>query len=364
VRICFIAPGPGPQINNIISFFLQEGHEISLIINGEDNIPGVKVYDMSYKRRKRLISFLQQVKFVKNVIRDARPDIVHSNFLTGCGYLGVFSGFHPHVVSLWGSDILVIPRHSLKNRILTKYTLSKADLITGNSEQILQEAVQLGADNRKIRKCRNPVRLDVFRPDLNTDSLRQNLNIENRKVILSNRAFYPLYNLDIVVKAIPLILKERKDVVFVFANSGSGEEKIKRLVRELKIEEAARFIGKIDNKEMAYYLCASNAFVSVPSSDSGPVSLYEAMACGIPPVVSNVSAVCERVKDGVNGYVVPVKDYISLSRAVLKILEGGDIINKFRERNFELVKREADYRTEMTKLKQYYLELIDKSFLK
>src|SRR5687768_15134266 len=51
------------------------------------------------------VRFLRSLIALRRVIREFRPDILHSHFLTNYTYLGHLSRFHPHIATAWGSDV-------------------------------------------------------------------------------------------------------------------------------------------------------------------------------------------------------------------------------------------------------------------
>ena len=81
------------------------------------------------------------------------------------------------------------------------------------------------------------------------------------------------------------------------------------------------FLGKIDYIDLPkYFNNNADLFISISSNDSAPMSLLEAMACGVPPVIADHTAVNELVKDGWNGYVVPQRDPKATAQAIIKLL--------------------------------------------
>src|SRR5574344_1589660 len=68
----------------------------------------------SYKKTnslvKSLINHIKGVKLLKKIIKNEKPDILHSHYLTSYSLIASFSNFHPFVVSMWGSDIYSFPR--------------------------------------------------------------------------------------------------------------------------------------------------------------------------------------------------------------------------------------------------------------
>ena len=89
--------------------------------------------DMYVKLKKtNPITYFQFLYSLKKKIKSNQPDIVHAFFVPWNGWFTALSGFHPFIMSTMGGDVnpLQGAYHNIFRRILTPYTLKKADLIT------------------------------------------------------------------------------------------------------------------------------------------------------------------------------------------------------------------------------------------
>lgn len=102
-------------------------------------------------------------------------------------------------------------------------------------------------------------------------------------------------------------------------------------------------------------------FVFVPSGDTIAVALLEAMASGVTPVVSDLPSPRECVRDGVNGYIVPVRDIDATAQAITKLLKDKGLRESFTKRNREWVIQNADWNKNMKKVEELYYELVNKN---
>ena len=94
--------------------------------------------------------------------------------------------------------------------------------------------------------------------------------------------------------------------------------------------------------------------MSTSKSDVSSLSLLEAMACGLPMVVSDVPAICEWVKDGENGYVVPRNKVNPISEKILKLFNDLNTARKMGEINLQIAKERADWNKNFLKLERIY----------
>lgn len=253
---------------------------------------------------------------VHKVIGTIKPDLVEARFITITGYLGAMSGFHPFVVTVEGSDILVDPKHWYY-RFPTKYTLRKADLIICQSPFMVDDIVQLGIEPSKVRTGYRGVDTQEFSPSRGKE-LRQTLAISNSApVVISTRGLSPIYDAETMVRAIPLVLKQVPKAQFIIAGKGKQENYLESLVRRLGVDGHVKFVGSVPNHEVPQYLALSNVYVSTSLSDGVPNSLLEAMASGLAPVVTDIVANRGWVTEGQNGLLFPVKDLNSGRKALV-----------------------------------------------
>jgi hypothetical protein len=109
-----------------------------------------------------------------------RPDLLNTHFLTGYGYWGHYSGFHPNVLTVWGDDVYVTPFESaLKNR-LARAALRGCDALTGDSADILAVSATLGADPARSFRVLWGVDFEVFRP-ADADAWRRARGVARRR---------------------------------------------------------------------------------------------------------------------------------------------------------------------------------------
>jgi len=299
------------------------------------------------------------------LIKKIRPDIIHATNVNTFGILaglyGRLSGFKPIVLVALGSDILVYAKRFGFTRWLTKYALKKADCVTCAGEHMVEELISLGTDSKKIKLIYFGTDIQKFNPEQRSEKLRENLGLLNSPSIISIRMLDPIYDVGSLITAIPLVLKEVPETKFVIVGRGSQEAKLKELAETLGVLGSIRFVGFIIHDELPRYLASSDIYVSTSLSDSGlAVSAAEAMACGLPVVITDFGDNSKWVEDGVNGFVVPLKDPKALAEKIIYLLKNEDERMKFGGRNRKIVEERSNYYTEMKKMEKIYEELIVK----
>jgi len=349
MKILYIADSTSIHTKRWVDYFCGAGHDISIITLGKKratlpNIRHLANFDGFYYSS---VSFLPILIKTRRIIRALQPDIVHGHFIHQYGWLAALSGYHPLVLTAWGTDILKLPHASRTGigRKLTGYALKKADLMTATSEYLKSGMVDLGADPDKIQVFFWGVDTAKFRPDVDTTNVRRELNIrEEQPVILSNRNFLPLYNNDIVIDAMPLILRQFPEAVLILQNAGGYlEDDLKQRARDKGVASSVIFLPQYPHEDLPPLYALADVYVSVPSWDAGPVSLKEAMASHAAPVISAVPGPMEWVQDNINGRVVPVRNTGLLAEAVCDLLNDPGKQGVFNRLNRKKIETQAEH---------------------
>lgn len=363
MKICYLASANSIHTQRWVKYFASHGHEVHLIspmpFRG-NNIENVKLYVLrGFSPRIPIISLLVNLLFnviqVKRWVREIKPDILHAHYITSYGFWGALSGFHPLVLSAWGSDILVAPKSSKINKAIVKFALRKADLITCGGENSIEEMVRLGANPKKLKLIYFGVDTQKFNPEQRNGKLREELGVSNSPAIISIRSLRPLYDVESLIKATPLVLEQVPETKFIIAGDGEQGEYLKTFAVSLGVSDSVRFVGRLPHNELPKYLASADIYVSTSLSDSGiSVSASEAMACGLPVVVTDSGNNKKWIKGEENGFVIPVRDPSQLAEKIVYLLRNPDTRKRFGEMNRKIIKEKQNYEKEMRKMEKLY----------
>ncbi len=379
LRLLFLGDPAAVHVQRWVRYFAAAGHYVALLpypaphsYVSANSFPGVHLYPagegplrLLNKATPGLVDkwlIADNVLRVRQLARAGRIDILHAHYLSGNGWIGGLSGFHPFVATAWGSDINVDPGRSLIYCVLTKLAVRRADLLTANSEDLCGKLIKMGAAPHKVHLIQAGLELDRFPFKRGEDALRQGLGLGTRPVVLSTRMLGRVYNLDTVIAAIPKVRRVVPDVAFVFAYRGTPEQErtLRQWVEAEGVQESVILLGPVDNEHIARLYHLAEVFVSVPSSEGMPGSLTEAMACGAVPVLSELPYVREWVRHGHNGLVVPVRDPEALAEAIIWLLRHPRERAIMAQRNRILVEQRADHRVWMGRVESLYRALLSR----
>ena len=369
MRLCFISNPNNPHTYRWVNWFARREHTVTLICDTplrlKDRYPGVTLVDLPSRFNVRVVKYILWAWQVRRLLRRLKPDILHAHRVTGAGWVGALAGFHPFVLTPWGSDLFQYPYRSSWRRWLTIYVVKRADLITANSQALIEQAILFGGNPQRCHVVQWGVDTQIHNPEGDKSKIKDELGIRYDPVILSPRGPNPVYNLELIVKAIPGVLANYPKAGFLFLNYNPDpayRDKLIKLIDSLGIVEAVQWMEPVEAwEETADIYRAADVAVSVPLTDSSSAAVLEAMACGIPVVASDIPAMREWIVPGENGYLVPADDPAALAEAIQTILRNTELKAQFSEYNQAMLRKRADHQAEMTRMEGLYLALLDKA---
>ena len=173
----------------------------------------------------------------------------------------------------WGFDLLAHKSSDVDHSWLAKLDHLIVDSV--QTERIAQEA---GLAEQTISVIPWGVDLEAFTTD-GTDA--------PSPIVLSLRAHEPLYRVDDLFEAWPNVLDRRPDAMLLIGNSGSLTEKFEETVKRRGLQPSVRFLGRIPESDLPALLRSAKTYVSTSPIDGTSVTMLQAMACGVPVVVTD-----------------------------------------------------------------------------
>jgi glycosyltransferase involved in cell wall biosynthesis len=158
---------------------------------------------------------------------------------------------------------------------------------------------------------------------------REKYNLHDDIILFIGR-LHPLKGIEVLLRAIPYVIKEKRQVRFVFIGPGNPQHYVK-VANELKIGDKILFLGLVDERTKIGGIDSSVCLV-LPSVcdyvEVYPMVISEAWARGKPIIASNVGGVPYRVKNLMNGILVPPRGPKTLAEAILKLLEDKTLATR------------------------------------
>lgn len=358
MKLCFLAAADNIHSFRWIHYFASHGHEvawISLVPGTFERIPGIHYHELGYGHDP--LTVLGAVHGIRRVLRDFNPDVLHVHSVGSYGVAGLLSGYLPLVATPWGSDVIYGKLSPIK-RWFIRRVLNRATLITCDAEHMRDEITALGVDAGKARIINFGIDTNRFCPRGPSSAIRAKLDLGEAPTVISLRNFDPVYDIPNLLRAIALVLAQRPDARFVIVGRGPLEAELKALAQSLGIMDQVRFVGFVPNVELPDYLSAMDIYVSTSLSDAGiAASTAEAMACGLPVVITDSGENGRWIESGSNGFLVPVSEPTALAEKLLRLIADPDLRSRLGVAGRATIQDRNDYQIEMAKMEVLYEQI-------
>jgi len=353
---------------------LQEGgYEISVVtpkIYGRSRYfeeqNGIKVYRFPFLARNKLLIEYEKIPFFRMIlyyvtgffltiyaILRNKCDAIHVHWAIPTGLIGVWIKAlikKTFIVTIHGSDLRIALDKPGFLRKIFMHVCKQAVHLNCVSEEQKIDIERLGIISEKI----STIPMGVDEAFLETGKKKKIKSNNQSFVILSNRNLLPIYNLSLLIRAIPMVLEEEPKTRFLIAGEGSEKENLGKEVEDLKLGPSVQFLGRVPHEEMPNLLSQSDVYVSTSACDGTSVSLLEALACGAFPVVTDIPSNREWIADGCNGFLVSEEDEKLLARRIVQAIRDRGLLEEADEINRRIVKERAYWRENIKRITELY----------
>jgi glycosyltransferase involved in cell wall biosynthesis len=219
-------------------------------------------------------------------------------------------------------------------RWATRYALRRAAAFVGDCETIRGQAVRHGMDPEKIVTFPWGANIRKYQPTGPKARAGNRIRArrgwgENEFVILSTRSWSPLYGVEDLVRAFIGAANRAPELRLLMLAGGPLSRRIKSMVHNAGLIDRVHFPGQINQNDLADYYRAADLYVSTSHSDGTSISLLEALASGLPVLVTDIPGNREWIApraapdQPVNeaGWLFRPGDHVDLERRILEIVE-------------------------------------------
>jgi len=339
--------------------YFQEIHVISLF---DDEIEEEKVQNLAGEAllkihkvgKVNLSNYKSYENKVISLVSDIKPTIIRTFNPRVQGWLAAKTSKKlkiPFVVSLHTNyeqqrnlakqnrSFFQFLKLSYASRKLEKFTLANANAVVCVYEFIVPYAKKMGANN--IQVIYNKVDLDKF-------SIKSSKKfVSDKPIIISVGRLIDQKNHRYLVKAIKNI-----DAKLLIIGDGSNFESLNQLIESLDIIDKVKIIKRVPNDELNEYYVSCNIYAQVMENLGGiPIPVLEAMACGLPVVMSKHSDDYSEIID--DAVVFVDNDPASFTNAFNRILSDSEYKEKLRKKSLDIIKKISGDKMEEKELELY-----------
>lgn len=289
-----------------------------------ENFNGINIFRVRLSQIKGLRLYINYLTFffvALKLNKIYKFDLTHMFHAYDCGgtaYLIKKVLKIPLLITLGGWDTYDPIRKIPKRHIpFVRIAMNVSNLITAPSQHL--------ADAGKKQDCKKEIIVIPHgssmheKVNLKHADIKSLHNIKNKKLILSVQRLHPRKGLEYLLEAVPNIISQRKDLVFVIVGKGPEEENLKTLADKLRINNHVIFTGFISDNDLPSYYAASDLFVLPTLYEAFGLVYIDALCFGVPIVTTENGGSLDIINKE-NGILVPAKDPDKLGKAIIKAL--------------------------------------------
>lgn len=362
MRILYFTRDYSPHDYRFLSSLAKTGHEIfSLRLERksqilEDRSMPYEVQQVQWKGGAGLVTWRDFPALwldLRRVLRSILPDVVHAGPVPTVAFLAALSGFHPLVSMSWGSDLLRDIDDDRNQYRAALYALKRTDVLIGDCRAVQQKAVELGFPAERVVLFPWGVDLEHFSPG-SGDALRDQRGWQDNFVLLSLRAWEPVYGVDIIARAFVRAAQQEASLRLFLLSGGSQAAQIREIFKRGGVEDRVFFGGQVSNLKLPDYYRAADLYISASHSDGSSVSLMEALACGRPVLVSDIPGNGEWIEGSPSGWLFKDGDEQALAEGILTACRNRTALDKAGQAARRLAEERADWPLNFQKLLDVY----------
>lgn len=328
-----------------IEYFKEKGYQVEAAAKPKEGLVVCEVqHNIDFERQPLKLKNISAYEKLRKIIRSGNYEIIHCHtpvaaMMTrlaarrarkmGTRVIYTAHGFHFFKGAPIKNWLIYFPVEWL-------CSFFTDDLITINREDFAFAKKHLHA--KKIHYVPGVgVNIDKFKNiTVDRDKKREELRIPKDSIaVLSVGELNDNKNHETVLRAIASL--DRKDIVYVICGKGGKKEYLENLAKELGMEDRLILAGFRTDVAEIYKCCDIFAF---PSKREGlPVSVMEAMAAGLPCVVSDIRGNNDLIKDGENGFLCSPITVDAFADKILRLLKDIELRKKIGEDNQEFAKK-------------------------
>ncbi len=291
----------------------------------------------------------------RRLTREIKPDLIHAGPIQTCSLVAVASGFRPILTMSWGFDLMDDVNKSKWMQWITSYVLRNTDYFTSDANVTRDKALAYGM---------NPEKTIVFPWGVDLEHFSQKKEERGKKegfVLFCNRSWEERYGVDVLAKAFVQVAQQRDDVRLILLNGGSQGAKLRQIFQRGGVDELVTYGGQISQNDLPNWYHQADLYISPSHVDGSSVSLMEALACGLPCLVSDIPANKEWVAENENGWLFRDGDVNHLAEKILMALNQPEKLHQMGQAGRRSAEKRADWKKNAEALMNIYRSLGEKN---
>ena len=298
---------------------------------------------------------------LRRLIKELQPDLIHAGPIQSCAFVAALSGFRPILAMSWGYDLVMDADKSAWMRWVTRYTLKRSAFFTSDAKISRDKAVAYGMEPERTVIFPWGVDLEKFAPKKDERKKKKLARGSSNSITLfCNRTWESIYGVDVLAKAFVKVAVEDPNISLILLGGGSQGGKIRQILMNRGVLERVHFGGQVSQADLPRWYHMADLYLSPSHVDGSSVSLMEALASGLPCLVSDIPGNKEWIEDGVNGWLFRDGDVDDLAAKIVSATKNRKSFNTMGAAARRTAEEKADWKKNFGKLLEAYEKVISR----
>jgi glycosyltransferase involved in cell wall biosynthesis len=297
---------------------------------------------------------------LRRLAKEIKPDLIHAGPIQNCAFIAVLSGFWPILAMSWGYDLVMDADKSAWMRWVTHYTLKRSAFFISDANVSRDKAVAFGMDPERTVIFPWGTDIEHFVPKKEGRG-KKTANTNRKSITLfCSRTWESIYSVDILAKAFVKVASVDPDVNLILLGGGSQGTKIRQILMSGGVMERVHFGGHVAQAVLPRWYHMVDLYISPSHVDGSSVTLMEALASGLPCLVSDIAGNREWIEDEVNGWLFRDGDVDDLAEKILNAIKKRKSFKKISEAARRTAEQKADWKKNFGKLLEVYEKVLSR----
>ena len=292
---------------------------------------------------------------LRRLTKEIKSDLIHAGPIQNCAFLAALSGFRPILTMSWGYDLVMDADKSAWMRWVTRYTLKRSAFFVSDANVSRTKAVSFGMNPEKTAIFPWGVNIEHFTPKTFEPSTFQPFTL------FCSRTWEAIYGVDVLAKAFVKIASKNSNVNLILLGGGSQGTKLRQILMNGGVMDQVHFGGHVSQADLPRWYHMADLYISPSHVDGSSVTLMEALASGLPCLVSDIPGNREWIEDGANGWLFRDGDVDDLAEKIMSVINNRQSCEKIGQAARKTAEKKADWMKNFGKLLEAYNHVIARS---
>jgi len=284
------------------------------------------------------------------LVYEKKPNVIHAHWLIPQGFLAVLMKWIfgvPVIVTAHGADVF-----SLRGDIfiwLKRLIVNNADRIVTVSNSLAKTLIEDTRSSIQPEVIPMGVDASLFSPHQRNNSIRQKYGISGPFLLFVGR-LTEKKGVQYLIDAMELVKNESPDSKLLIVGHGELEQKLRKQVDDLGLQEVVLFAGGVVNKELPAYYASADIFIgpSIQTADGDSegfgLTFVEAAMSGCLLIGTRIGGIEDIIRDGQTGFLVPSRDVSALAKQIQYTIYNLDNLVDMRIKGREETVKKLDWK--------------------